>query len=82
MSEYDVETPALRVSVYADRRLVTRIACETPDEAAEIAALWEEHPGYRCEVEDLSAVHAAGDVRVPEPEDLVGEVEYREGSGV
>jgi len=80
MSEYDIEAPGLRVSVYVGGRLVTRIACETPDEAAGIAAQWEEHPGYRCEVEDLSSRHGAEDVLAPEAEDLTAEDEYRDGS--
>jgi len=70
MSEFDSGAPTLRVNVYAHRVLVNRILCETADEAATIAAGWEEQPGYTCDIEDLAAVHAAGDVLSPEPDDL------------
>lgn len=80
MSEYDAGSPTLQVSVYEDRVLVTRILCETADEAAAIATVWEEHPGYTCAVEDLAETHDANDVLAPEPEDLVPDEEYRSGS--
>jgi hypothetical protein len=79
VSDYDLESPALQVRVYEGRRLVARIPCETPDEAAEIASAWEEQPGYTCEVVDLGARHEPDDILTTEPEDLVLEEEYPSG---
>jgi hypothetical protein len=70
MSEFDSGSPTLRVNVYANRVLVNRILCETAEEAGTVAAVWEEQPGYSCEIEDLGAVHSADDVLSPEPDDL------------
>ena len=77
MSDYDVGSPTVRVRVYEEGGLVATIRCESADEAADIAADWEERPGYRCEVEDGATDHEPEDVLAPEPEDVEPEVEYR-----
>ena len=79
--EYDIETPALRVNVYEHGRLVTRVLCESADEAADVVALWEDAEGVVCELEDLAARHGASDVRAPEDADTVAEDEYRAEPG-
>ncbi len=79
MSDYDVGSPTVRVKVYEHGGLVATIRCESAEEAADIAADWEEQSGYTCEVDDLAAVHQPGDVRAPEPEDFMPEDEYRNG---
>ena len=71
MSEYDSETPALRVRVYQDGRLLAEVLCESADEAAGVVRQWEESEGVECELEDLSAAHEPTDVRAPEPEDVM-----------
>jgi hypothetical protein len=71
VSDYDSETPALRVTVYQEGRLVTEVLCESAEEAAEVARQWEEREGIECEVEDLGTDHEPLDVRAPEPEDVM-----------
>lgn len=71
MGEYDIETPSLEVRVYEHGTLVTRIPCESMEEAADIVAEWEEREGFTCEVEDLAAEHAPDEVLAPEPEDVI-----------
>ncbi len=75
--ERSVEEPVLRVNVYEHGRLVTRVACESAEDAADIAAQWDDVEGIECEVEDLGVRHGAGDVLAPEPEDLMPDPEYR-----
>ena len=76
--EYDIETPTLRVSVFRHGRLVTRVLCESADEAADVVAQWEgDGDGIEYELEDLAARHGASDVRAAEAEDLIAEDEYR-----
>jgi hypothetical protein len=67
--EFDTGTPTLQVTVYEDGALVSQVACESADEAAEVAAAWEERPGFRCDIEDLAVRHQPTDVLAPEPED-------------
>lgn len=68
--EFDAGAPTLQVNVYEDGVLVAQIACESADEAAEVATSWEEREDIRCEVEDLGVRHGPTDVLTPEPEDL------------
>jgi hypothetical protein len=75
--EYDVGTPTLQVNVYEHGRLVARVPCESPEEAAEVVAQWEEREGVECELEDLAARHRSDDVLAPEPEDVLADAEYR-----
>jgi hypothetical protein len=70
VGEFDAGTPTLQVNVYEDGALIAQVPCESADEAADIAATWEERDGFHCDVEDLSVRHAATDVLAPEPEDL------------
>ena len=70
VGEFDVGTPTLQVNVYEEGVLVAQVGCETSDEAAEIAAQWEERDGFQCVVEDLAVRHGGTDVLAPEPEDL------------
>jgi hypothetical protein len=76
-AEYDVETPVMRVNVYRGGRLVAAVLCESADDAADVVAEWEDVEGIECELEDLASRHGPCDVRTPEPEDFVGENEYR-----
>ena len=69
--EFDVGAPTLQVNVYEAGRLVTQVACESPEEAANVVAEWEEREGVECEVEDLSVHHGPDDVLAPEPEDAM-----------
>ena len=46
------------VNIFEDGRLVTSVACESAEEAADLARVWEENEGVRCEIEDLSVRHA------------------------
>ena len=66
---FDTGAPTLQVNVYEGERLVTRVACESPEEAAGIVAEWEAREGMQCIVEDLAVRHGADDVLAPEPED-------------
>lgn len=68
--EFDTGAPTLQVNVYEDGRLVTQVACESAEEAAEVAAQWEARDGFECEVEDLAVHHSPEDVLAPEPEDV------------
>lgn len=68
--EFDAGAPALQVNVYEDGRLVTQVACESAEEAAEVASQWEAREGFECEVEDLAVHHSPDDVLAPEPEDV------------
>jgi len=69
VGEFDIGAPTLQVSVYEDGALIAQIACESTDEAAEVAAEWEEREGVHCDIEDLATRHGATDVLAPEPED-------------
>ena len=75
--ERNIETPTLRVNVYEHGRLVAETPCESLDEAADIAAQWDDVEGAQCVVEDLGAHHAPSDVLAPEPEDVLSDEEYR-----
>ncbi len=77
MTQYDSGAPTVLVRVYADRELVARVLCETSEEAVDVAATWEDRPGYMCIIEDLGEVHEPDAVLAPEPEDLDPENEYR-----
>jgi hypothetical protein len=77
MSDYDIETPALRVNVYEYGRLIAHVLCESADEAADVVAQYEDTDGVVCEVEDLASQHGPSDVRSPEPEDIIVEDDYR-----
>ena len=76
--EYDIETPAQLVNVYKDGRLLTRIRCESADDAADAVAQWDGVEGVEFVLEDLGSGHDAFDVLAPEPEDTMTEVERRE----
>lgn len=75
--DFDIETPALRVNVFEYGRLITRVLCESADDAADVVAQWEDTEGVVCEIEDLAARHRAADVLGAEPEDAIVENEYR-----
>jgi hypothetical protein len=75
-----IETPALRVKVYEHGHLVSQVLCESEDEAADVLAQWDDVDGVECVVEDLAVTHGPLDVLAPEPEDVLAEDEYREGS--
>ena len=79
MTHYNIETPALRVNVFEHGRLVGRVLCESAEEAADVAAQYEDADGIVCEIEDLAARHGPLDIRAPEPEDAVVEDDYRPG---
>ena len=66
---FDTGAPALQVNVYEEGRLVTQVACESAEDAAEVVAQYEAREGVECEVEDLSVHHGPEDVLAPEPED-------------
>lgn len=78
MSQYDAGSPTLQVSIYKRGELIEQVLCETPEEAAEVAAEWGEQE-YTCEVEDLAEAHSPDDVLAPEPEDFLAEDEHRAG---
>jgi len=59
------------VNVFEDGLLVSRVACESAEEAADLVRMWEENDGVRCEIEDLAVSHRAEDVLAPEPEDAL-----------
>ena len=75
--DYGSETPAHIVNVYEHGRLVTRIRCESVEEAADVVVQWDEVRGVECVIEDLATRHGALDVLASEPEDLIVEDEYR-----
>jgi hypothetical protein len=75
--EYDIGTPTQCVNVYDAGRLVAQVMCESAEEAAHVAAEWEQRSGVVCEIDDLGIVHGPDDIRAPEPEDLVDDDEYR-----
>jgi hypothetical protein len=77
-AEYDIGTPTQRVNVYDAGRLVAQVMCEGAQEAADVAAEWEQRSGVTCEVDDLGVVHGPDDVLASEPEDLFDDDdEYR-----
>jgi hypothetical protein len=57
------EGGAVEVVVYRDGTVIHRELCESEDEAAMIVATWDEMPGVRCVVSDLSEAERG-------PEDL------------
>jgi hypothetical protein len=64
------ETPTLEVCVYRNGALVHRELCESEADAAAVAEGWEQEPGIKCEVADLSTGrHDVEDVEV-EPTDV------------
>jgi hypothetical protein len=78
MSEYDIGSPTIGVKVYGPHgELVTFVRCESTDEAADVAADWEEQDGFICEVADLAERHAADDILASDPEDTLPDLEYR-----
>lgn len=68
--EFDVGAPTLQVNVYEAGQLITQVAVESAEEAAEVAAQWEARAGIETEVEDLAVHHGPDDVLAPEPEDV------------
>ena len=85
IEDVDIGAPTLLVNVYEAGRLVTRVPCESADEAAGVVAEWEEVDGIKCEVEDVGTRHQPEDVLAPEPEDGfaadAGEDDYVEDYG-
>jgi len=82
--DFDVATPTLLVNVYEAGRLITRVRCESADEAAGVVTEWEALDGVKCEVEDVGTQHQPEDVLAPEPEDgleAAGEDDYVEDYG-
>jgi hypothetical protein len=75
--EYDIETPTQCVNVYEAGRLVSQVMCESAQEAADVAAEWEQRSGVTCEIDDLGIAHGPDDILASEPEDLVDDDEYR-----
>jgi hypothetical protein len=75
--EFDSGAPALQVTVYESGRLITRIACESAQEAADLVDEWEAREGVKCEVEDMAVHHEPDDVLAPEPEDVFNLDDYR-----
>jgi hypothetical protein len=75
--EYDTGTPTQCVNVYEDGRLVAQVMCESAQQAADVAAEWEQRTGLSCEIEDLGVAHGPDDVLAPEPEDALDDDEYR-----
>ena len=69
--DFDIETPTLLVNVYEAGRLITRVPCESADEAAGVVTEWEAMDGIKCEVEDVGTrhEHEHENVLAPEPED-------------
>jgi hypothetical protein len=49
------EVPALELRIYLHGVLLERHPCESEIEAAELLAAWENEPGIRCVITDLSA---------------------------
>jgi hypothetical protein len=80
-NEFDSGAPALQVNVYEGGRLITQVACESAEDAAETVAQWESRAGVECEVEDLAVHHGPEAVLAPEPEDAFEEGDdYRESA--
>jgi hypothetical protein len=77
VGEFDAGTPTLQVNVYEEGKLITQVACESAEEAAEIVAEWEERERVECEVEDLAVHHGPDDVLAAEPEDALVDDDYR-----
>jgi hypothetical protein len=67
--EFDTGTPTLLVNVYEAGRLLTRVPCESADDAAGVVSEWEALDNIKCEIEDLGTSHQPDDVLAPEPED-------------
>ncbi len=76
--EYDVGSPTQRVNVYEAGRLVAQVMCESAQDAADVAAEWEQREGFACEIDDLAVRHGPDDVLAPEPEDILEEDDYRD----
>ena len=79
--EFDAGAPTLQVKVYESGQLITRVAVESAQEAAEVAAEWEAREGIKTEVEDLAVHHGPDDVLAPEPEDDFSDDDYPNESG-
>jgi hypothetical protein len=67
--DVDIGAPTLLVNVYEAGRLITRVPCESADEAAGVVMEWEEVDGIKCEVEEVGTRHQPEDVLAFEPED-------------
>jgi hypothetical protein len=52
--------------------------CESSQDAADVAAEWEQREGFACEIDDLAVRHGPDDVLAPEPEDILEEDDYRD----
>jgi hypothetical protein len=63
------ETPMLEVRVYRRNVFVCRELCESEDDAAACIEAWEQEPGIRCEVDDLSLPLRGAEVYEVEPSD-------------
>ena len=82
--DFDIGAPTLLVNVYEAGRLITRVPCESADEAAGIVTEWEALHDIKCEVEDVGTRHEPEDVLASEPEDGLetgGEDDYIEDYG-
>ena len=83
--DVDIGSPTLLVNVYEAGRFVTRVPCESADEAAGIVTEWEAVDNIKCEVEDVGTKHQPEDVLASEPEDWfeadAGEDDYVEDYG-
>jgi hypothetical protein len=77
--EFDIGAPTLVVNVYEGGKLITRVQCETADEAAGVVTEWEATDGVECEIEDLATRHRPEDVLAPEPEDAFEDDERDRG---
>jgi len=66
------ESPTIEVRIYEDAELIRTELCETAEEAAALAAHWEERPGVECEVRDLTSKgwDQPGDLEVVDVEEL------------
>jgi hypothetical protein len=67
------DTPTVEVRVLRDGELIHRELCESAEEASSVVAQWAEMEGVRCEVDDLSAHHHAGEILEPEPDNSPGD---------
>jgi hypothetical protein len=74
MTKYRAEDPAteptIEVTVFRDGAVVDRILCESDQDAIAVVEQWTEQPGVRCQIDDLSSRHRAGDVLEPEESEL------------
>jgi hypothetical protein len=50
--------------------VIDRILCESDEDAIAVVDQWTEQPGVRCQIDDLSSHHRAGDVLEPEESEL------------